>query len=613
MPTLFSSLNNGYTGLKTTQVGINTVGHNISNAENEGYTRQRVVIKNAIPLQQYHSAGQHGQGARISEIVRIHDDFVFSRYKNTSSEKEYSEFLRQNLEEISTYFPEIDNVGVKNDLHEYFNAWSAMAQNPNSSAVKIDLAQKADSLSRSIKQTREALVKLQQATNDEFKTTIDEINSIGSKISELNRKIHEAESGGFDNANDLRDERGKLEVALAKLVDIELFRSNTTSQTDISRSIKETEGVYNINIGGISFVDGKSFHKLIADGERNPAGLYNPMYERQDGVTQDITEDISGGRIGAELALRGRVINDETGVPEDGLIQETLNYLDTFTKTFIHNTNRVYAQAATTNMTSRELNVDDRIALIYNEENINEGDFDVIMYDPMGNEVARKNITIDDNTFMAQGENSVLAQLNAKTDDNADNNTINDIDDKFMAIYKNDVLQITSVPGTETQGYSIAIEDRGTNFSGSLGLNNFFEGQSAADISLREEFKNDSTKITGYAAPDEGNNVISNAMLQLQYERLSFKLEDQEVTESLAGFYDYIASDVASKTDTAIARDDTITAQFNAIKGQYESISKVSVDEELAQLIKYQTAYGASAKVVTTVDRMVDTLLGIKQ
>lgn len=207
MPTLFSSLNNGYTGLKTTQVGINTVGHNISNAENEGYTRQRVVIKNAIPLQQYHSAGQHGQGARISEIVRIHDDFVFSRYKNTSSEKEYSEFLRQNLEEISTYFPEIDNVGVKNDLHEYFNAWSAMAQNPNSSAVKIDLAQKADSLSRSIKQTREALVKLQQATNDEFKTTIDEINSIGSKISELNRKIHEAESGGFDNANDLRDER----------------------------------------------------------------------------------------------------------------------------------------------------------------------------------------------------------------------------------------------------------------------------------------------------------------------------------------------------------------------------------------------------------------------
>ena len=63
----------------------------------------------------------------------------------------------------------------------------------------------------------------------------------------------------------------------------------------------------------------------------------------------------------------------------------------------------------------------------------------------------------------------------------------------------------------------------------------------------------------------------------------------------------------------AILNNDTITAQYNATEKQYSSVSKVSIDEEMTNLIKYQTAYGASAKIITTIDQMMDTLLGLKR
>ena len=73
------------------------------------------------------------------------------------------------------------------------------------------------------------------------------------------------------------------------------------------------------------------------------------------------------------------------------------------------------------------------------------------------------------------------------------------------------------------------------------------------------------------------------------------------------------ATNVGIQAAKAATQNDTITAQFNAVEQEYESITKVSIDEEMTNLIRYQTAYGASAKVITTVDQMLNTLLGLKQ
>jgi flagellar hook-associated protein 1 FlgK len=77
--------------------------------------------------------------------------------------------------------------------------------------------------------------------------------------------------------------------------------------------------------------------------------------------------------------------------------------------------------------------------------------------------------------------------------------------------------------------------------------------------------------------------------------------------------FDIIATEVGTATNSAIMRNETASTQFNAIELEYFSTSKVSLDEEMTNLIKYQTSYGAAAKIITTIDQMMQTLLGIKQ
>jgi flagellar hook-associated protein 1 FlgK len=121
MASMFNTLHIGYSALNAAQVGISTTGHNIANAENEGYTRQRVVTAAATPLSA--RTGQAGNGVEVTDIKRVFDNFVFDRYTAVSSSKEYSDYELDTLTQLSSYFPEIDGVGIKADLQEFYNMW----------------------------------------------------------------------------------------------------------------------------------------------------------------------------------------------------------------------------------------------------------------------------------------------------------------------------------------------------------------------------------------------------------------------------------------------------------------------------------------------------------
>ena len=121
MANLFNSLNIGYSGLVAAQAGVSTTSHNISNAESEGYVRQRVVTSASTPIDI--APGQIGNGVDITNIERIFDTFVFERFSESSADKEYADYTEKTLDQLSTFFPEIDGVGIKADLTEYYNMW----------------------------------------------------------------------------------------------------------------------------------------------------------------------------------------------------------------------------------------------------------------------------------------------------------------------------------------------------------------------------------------------------------------------------------------------------------------------------------------------------------
>ncbi|MFY9142085.1 flagellar hook-associated protein FlgK [Sulfuricurvum sp.] len=612
MASIFNALHIGYSALNAAQIGIDTTGHNISNAETDGYSRQRVVTAAAYPISI--DPGQRGNGTQITEITRIFDQFVFDRYATATQNKEYSDTLKNNLEELSTYFPEIDKVGIKNDLQNYFDSWQSLADNPGNSALKVDLAQQTQTLTQHINQTRSQITALQNSLNDQVKVNIDEVNRVAEQIAGLNKAINIAEAGGANNANDLRDQRNQLELTMSKLVGSKVTIGQIQSDTSATTGTSESEGSYTIQIGGFNIVDGNSFHPIGIESTGNQNGFNDIYYERQDGVKIPFAQNITGGKIGAILELRGSKIGTN-GEFENGFLQETINNMDTFAKGLIESTNNLYAQTATSTMRSNVLGFSDNQSLLGTGENFNAGTFDVVAYDIYGKEVARRSITIDQGTVLDNASpNSIIQQLRAQQDDNADNNALNDINSILSTSYNSvqNVLQIDLSTDYASQGYTFSIEDHGTNFAGVTGINRFLDGYDAKNITLKNELKNDPTQIKGFKSPANGDNQTALDMVNLQFSSITFKNGIDSSSETVYGYFDTMVTKVGTKTNSAILSNDSITAQFNAIKQEQDSVSKVSIDEELANLIRYQTSYGAAAKIITTIDQMMTTLLGIK-
>jgi len=620
MPSIFNSLHIGYTGLSAAQVGINTTGHNIANAETEGYTRQRVITSAATPIAL--RPGQVGNGVEIQDIKRVFDNFVFDRYNSVSSDKEYSDFEKQTLNELSTYFPEIDGVGIKADLTEFYNMWQTFADNPDNDAIKVALAKQTETLAQHITQTQDQVLTLQNQMNDQLATNINEVNDLAKQLADLNVSIDNAENGTTYSANDLRDNRNVIERSLSRLIGANVNEGQLEANIQIDSNSNTKTGSYTVSVNGFNIVDGNSYHPLHLSNEDNKFGFYDVSYERQDGTLIPMSEEIKGGKIGAILDLRGGALDTTSGMPVDGIIQKTATDLDVFAKGLIEATNNLYAQSTSVKKESNVIKLDPSSSLVSSDIGIKEGSFDVVVYDVDGNQVASRTINIDATTSM----NSIQDQIKENKDDNGDANAWNDVDDYMAFNYASLAsgeqqldLSIKSVPASK--GYTFSIKDNfkddsfssGTNFAGALGLGRYFDGQNARDIQLTNSLSDNPTLIKGGYSSSTGDNRLALNMVQQQFEKYDFDVGTNVYNSTLYGMFDTTSTYVGISTNSAISRNDTINTQFNATELEYNSISKVSIDEEMTNLIKYQTSYGAAAKVITTVDQMMQTLLGIKQ
>jgi len=626
MASIFNTLSIGYSGLSTAQVGINTTGHNISNAETKGYTRQRVITSAATPLST--SAGNVGNGAEIQDIKRVFDNFVFDRYNGISADKENSDFQRQTLEELSTYFPEIDKVGIKADLSKYYNMWQTFADNPNNDSIKVALAEQTKTLSKHITQTQDQVLNLQKQVNDQLGANVNEVNDLAKQLADLNISIDTAESGGGFTANDLRDKRNVIERSLSRLIGAEVKQGQLKSNIQIDSNSNTRTGSYTVSVNGFNIVDGNTFHPLKISNVDNKYGFYKVSYERQDGTLIPMEEKINGGKIGAILKLRGGAIDTTSGMPTNGTLQNVSSDLDAFAKGLIESTNNLYAKGSRTKMASNNINLDPSSSLVSSNLNVKTGSFDMVVYDINGNEVARRTVNVDAATSMsgASGSNSIQGQITANKDDNGDANANNDIDDYIKFNYTPSAsgdtkLELNMDATAASKGYTFAVVDNlpdgkfasGTNFAGAIGLGKYFDGTNARDIRLNADFSNNPTTLHPGYSSNAGDNRVALDMVQQQFESYDFNVGNNKYNTTTYGMFDITSTYVGSTTNAAVTKNETVSTQFNATKLEYDSVTKVNIDEEMTNLIKYQTSYGAAAKVITTVDQMMQTLLGIKQ
>jgi flagellar hook-associated protein 1 FlgK len=470
---------------------------------------------------------------------------------------------------------------------------------------------------------------LQSSINEQLFVNVKEVNLLAGELANINKSIDVAESGGAYTASDLRDRRNFIELSLSKLIGAESNIGEIESNIKINSSSNEGYGSYTLSVNGFNIVDGGTYHPIHISSSNNSNGYYELSYERQDSVLIPMSESISGGRIGAMLDLRGdKIASDSSGIPTNGALQKVIDQMDSFATTLIESTNNIYASSATDRMVSNTIGINSTQSLVDSHINIKEGAFDIVIYDIDGNETARRTININQTTVMTgvSGSNSIEGQIVAEGDDNADANANNDIDDFIQfnwASYASgeNAIEFVMDSASAAKGYKFAIEDKlqtiefdsGSNFAGALGLSRFFDGNSASSMNLNFELRSNPTKIAAGKAPITGDSSLALSMIQQQFEVYNFSVGTAVYQSTVYGMFDVVATEIGVRANEAILNNQTITAQFNATELEYSSISKVSIDEELTNLIKYQTSYGAASKIITTIDQMMQTLLGIKQ
>jgi flagellar hook-associated protein 1 FlgK len=728
-----SAFNIAQTGLNVHQKAIDVTSNNIANASNKSYTRQRVQISTLGSVST--TPGDIGLGVQIKNIVRIKDIFLFNRFTDASSNLQNLSTQEQYLQEISTYFPDVTDNGIYKNLKDFFDAWQNLASNPNDSSVKVDLASKTKILTDSIKQVRKSITDIEQNINDEIKTKVEEVNDIVKKIAKLNKDIIAHEANNINHANDLRDERDKLEKRLKELVNVKIYKNGLKSFKAGGSANIDYEKSYSISIGGYPLLDNSTYYQLkLTDNHGN----IDINIQKEDHSLVNITKSIKNGEIGGLLNIRGTSIN-KNGEPDDGIIGEILNKIDTFASTLIKNVNSLYSQAAQPEVSTEQINVpisissdladmplsmlnnilihpvkDGKIIFniydnqgnfvknlsvsvntnnsindiiknindtIYKNDNnatygadlvngqlkfikgsydsdgnftpdspeeespnilvkddgatlfsaLNEieymplnkinttklplpletGSFDLVVYNDKGETLAKRKITInmDSTDPKFSTLDGIISQINTPDiDDNNDNNPNNDVDDYYNASYINGKFILTKKTDENTY---IGLDKDTAKFGGAIGFNKFFEGNSAKNIDIKKELYETPSKIQANKTPSSGDNKIANSILQLQFEKINFYEKDKVSNETVFEYYRNITGKLANETQTISSKKEVAQILFTNISNQYYSISGVNIDEELINLEKFQRGYQANAKVITTINKMLDALFNI--
>ena len=241
---------------------------------------------------------------------------------------------------------------------------------------------------------------------------------------------------------------------------------------------------------------------------------------------------------------------------------------------------------------------------------LQDGGFDINIYNENGDIIATRHIVVDLNSTDSRYSTiqGIINQINIRNkDDNNDNNPNNDVDDYYQAYILNGRVILSKKTDENTY---IGLDNDISNFGGVFGINQFFEGNNADNITLNRTLAQNPSLIRAYKAPNEGNNEVANAILQLQFQKLKF---DDGSEATLFEYYRQTTTDLANTINNITTKKESTQTLFKSISNEYYSLSGVNIDEELINLEKYQRGYQANARVITTINNMLDALFGIKQ
>lgn len=218
MSSTFGGLELGRSALNAFRIGMQTVGHNISNMSTEGYSRQRVNYATATPEDIY-GVGQLGNGMTASSIERIRDEFLDFQFRDNQATLGYWEKINDLYDSIQNYISEPNSSGIRAAMDTFFTNMQTLQEKPEDTSARQALVTSANSVGSMLSNLIDSFNTYNESINMEVKQAVDEANSMLHDIAALNLEIYQAEILG-QNANDLRDSRDVILDKLSKMMDI---------------------------------------------------------------------------------------------------------------------------------------------------------------------------------------------------------------------------------------------------------------------------------------------------------------------------------------------------------------------------------------------------------
>jgi flagellar hook-associated protein 1 FlgK len=615
MQSTFAGIELGKKSLMAHQAALHVTGHNISNAETEGYSRQKITLEVFDPLYvpgltRELTPGQIGQGVQVEKVLRVRDMLLEDRILSESNGLAYWKEMNDWLYQVELIHNEPTDKSIMNVLDKFWASWQELANNPEEIGAREAVREYGNALTGHIKHNYAALKALRDNVEETVKIRITEINSFAKQIAHLNGEILKSESVG-DNPNDLWDKRDLLVEKLAGLVNIQIGRSD-----------KDEFFIY---IEGKHLVQGKHFEKLMLQGNPDNEGYSNVVWENDKSPLK-----LSSGELKALLDAR------------DVELKHQIDALDMFTVNLMDLVNSIHRRGFGLNL---------RSGLNFFRENplsINlRGDYDFNRDGEIdGTAIFRITGTNTANRDDVVGLAGTITLNNGITVDYAATDTVADIINRVnnsgsdikmhinsdrKAVIRSDTSEFF-ISHLEDSGdflvmYSGILRDRGAEGSfdyRAAGMSGNISGEymvtqnwhPSSWMGLDEGILNEvesiaastGTDTDGSGFPDlsagagNGDNALDIA--GIRFDRVMIGGSGR-----LNEFYQALITETGLKGERAenesINRGLIVENLINLRK----SISGVSIDEELVNLVKFQHGYAAAARFVTEVNKMLDLLI----
>lgn len=496
----FMGLETSKRGLFTQQTALYTTGHNISNANTLGYSRQRVNMEATagfpgVGLSAGTMPGFLGTGVQAGSIQRIRDGFVDQQYRQESNKLGYWESRTNAISQMEDVMNEPSAYGLQKSLSEFWQSLQDLAVNPENGGARAVAVQRGGAVADSFNHMHKSLSEIQTNLGKEIGIATGEVNSILKQIGDLNRQISEVEPNGY-MPNDLYDVRDMLLDQLSAILPIE-----TSYEKSGGRALDIAEGSVTVKIklgvgDSITVVSGKDYATMSTTPN--------------DGVN---TKDPNGPIEGFEFTEAGKATGGEVTV-----------------------------------------------------ENMNNSGKIKSLVDSFG---------YDDG-----GEiKGLYPEMLAKLDKMAD---------AFVA-------EFNKIHAT---GFTLPDKDGNSEPGGE-----FYTGTGASGIKVNQEIIDD----RGLIAASSADGEIGNGKLALELGNMQFKpLIDGSTIQT---YYSGVIGQLGVEGQQAERLTFNTATLLGAVEHRRASISSVSLDEEMTDMIRFQQAYNASARMITVVDETLDKII----